>query len=708
MSAAAATDVLVPLREEIAIFPGPAALDGSPTWTLHDPTRNRFYRLGWREFEIISRWDSGSAQKLLQRVKSETPLEIERDEVDELSKFLLAFDLMRVTSQQATKNLVAKAERLRQSFGHWLLHNYLFMRIPLVRPDAFLGSTYRYIGWIFTRGFAIAIVAVGLIGLYLVARQWDAFLGTLIDMFSVQGLVGFVITLAALKAVHELGHAYTAKRYGCRVPSMGVALLVLVPVLYTDANEAWKLTGRRQRLAIGVAGVVTELGCAAIAACAWGFLPNGPARSVAFLVATSTWLTTVLINLSPFMRFDGYYVLSDWLEMPNLHTRAFVLAQWWLREKLLGLGDAPPEDLPPGRRRFLIAFAFLTWAYRFSLFLAIAVIVYAFTIKILGVLMAMVEIGYFVVWPVVWEMRNWWRRRSDVRWSPRTALTLTGVVAVLALLLVPWRSAVEAPAVLKSQQHVGVFVPDFGARLAAINVRNHDAVQKDAPLLQLVSPDIEHRLTQARNTIEILEWQMGAKGVDAELLARSLVTEREYGAALAEYRALLTQKARLDVTAPIVGRVVDIADGLVPGSWLPAKSRLLSVVDPTGVIVEAYVGETDLERIAVGDTAKFFAEADSRFEIVLRVQEIARASTRVLTDPTLASIHGGPLAVRATKQNALVPDNTVYRVVLVPVEATLTPERTIRGTIMLQGRAVSLAARAWRALLAVVIRESGA
>ncbi len=182
--------------------------------------------------------------------------------------------------------------------------------------------------------------------------------------------------------VHEFGHAYTTKRFGCRVPTcMGLALLVMVPVLYTDVNESWKLTDRRHRLAIGLAGVTAELCCAAIAMCAWGFLPNGPARSAAFLVATSTWITTVLINLSPFMRYDGYYVLSDWLETPNLHQRAFALARWWLREKLLGLDDPPPEALPESRRRLLVFFAFLTWAYRFTLFLGIAAVIYHFAVK---------------------------------------------------------------------------------------------------------------------------------------------------------------------------------------------------------------------------------------------------------------------------------------------------------------------------------------
>jgi putative peptide zinc metalloprotease protein len=337
--AAGAAKGLLPLREEIAIFPGPAALDGSPSWTLHDPSSNRFYRLGWREFELLSRWDSGSVAALTARVEAETTLQVEHEDVDDLVRFLFSFDLLRASSPDATANMVKKADRQRGSWAKWLLHNYLFIRIPLLRPDRFLSLSYPYLRWVFSPLVAALVVAIGLIGLVRVARQWDVFLGTFVDMFSVQGAIGFGITLGCLKGLHELGHAYTAKRFGCRVPTMGLALLVMVPVLYTDVNDAWKLSSRRQRLAIGLAGATTELACAAFATFAWGSLQNGPARSVAFLVATSTWLTTVLINASPFMRYDGYYVLSDWLEVPNLHTRAFALAQWSLRETLLRLGD---------------------------------------------------------------------------------------------------------------------------------------------------------------------------------------------------------------------------------------------------------------------------------------------------------------------------------------------------------------------------------
>ncbi|WP_158811295.1 HlyD family efflux transporter periplasmic adaptor subunit [Beijerinckia sp. L45] len=705
---------LLPLREEIAIFSGPAAIDGSPSWTLHDPSSNRFFRLGWREFELLSRWDSGSVTALAARVQAETTLQVEPDDVEDLFRFLVSFDLLRATSPEATAGLVRKAQRLRGSWGRWLLHNYLFIRIPLLRPDRFLTLTYPYMRWVFSPPVAAFVIAIGVTGLIRATRQWDVFLGTFVDMFSAQGIIGFGITLGCMKALHELGHAYTAKRFGCRVPTMGLALLVMVPVLYTDVNDAWKLSSRRQRLAIGLAGVTAELGCAAFAIFAWGLLPNGAARSVAFLVATSIWLTTVLLNASPFMRYDGYYVLSDWLEIPNLHSRAFALAQWWLRETLLGLGDDVPENMPLYRRRFLVMFAFLTWIYRFGLFLGIAVIVYHVAVKILGIGMMAVEVGYFVVMPVVREALIWWRRRADIHLTPRTAVTATLGFAIVLAVLVPWRSSVEAPALLKSRQHVDIFAPEFGARLIGLDVHEGDDVAKGARLLQMASPDVDYRLGRARTEIEISEWQLGARGVDPDLLARSQVTEREYETARAEYGALQDQRSRLDVTTPVAGKVVDVAEGLEPRSWLAAKARLMSVVDPASLIVEAYVDEADLDRIALGSAASFIAEADTRIEVPLRLVEIARAGTKLLSDPALASTRGGPIAVRPDrqneqKQNELVPDRTLYRVRLVVAAHGGTPVgRILRGTAILHGEAISLMQRIWRAGLAVMIRESGA
>jgi len=708
VAATASNGLLPPLRDELALYPGPCALDGSPTWTLHDPARNQFFRIGWPEFEMLSRWDAGNAATLAERVRSETTLDLEGEDVGDVARFLVGYNLTRASGTEGTMLLLAKAARLRQHWAMWLLKNYLFLRIPLVRPDRWLTAAYPWVRGVFTPAFRHTVLLVAVLSLYLVARRWDEYLDTFSYLFSIEGAVYFALTLSALKVVHELGHAFTAKRYGCRVPSMGVAFLVLWPVLYTDVTESWKLASRGQRLAVGVSGVMTELTCAVFATLAWSFLPDGPLRSAAFLVSTTTWVSTVLINLSPFMRFDGYFVFSDWLEMPNLHQRAFSLARWWLRELLLGLGDPPPEDLPPGRRAFVIAFAFCTWAYRLSLFLGIAALVYHFTVKLVGIGLMAVEIGYFIARPIWIETAAVWKLRGKLRPGRGPVLSAAVVLLLLLGLIAPWRSAVEAPALLRSDHQEKVFAPEQGTRIAAIHVSEGAIIAKGAPLIELESPDLTFKLEQARTDVSVLQWQIQTQGVAPDLLARSRVAEHEYDAAYAQYRSLADIAARLQVVAPMTGRVVDVADDLRPGLWVAPKTRLFSVVDADHSEIDAYVYEADVHRIAIGSTATFYPDGGFVSSLDARVTTIDRATTRQLPETYLASRFGGAIPVRETPQGELVPERAVYRIVLAPEHDAEAPARVLRGRLVIKGSAESLAARAWRSVLAVLVRESGA
>jgi len=159
----------------------------------------------------------------------------------------------------------------------WLLHNDLFFRIPLLRPDALLGALLPLLGLVFSRAFLGLTALAGIAGLALVARQWESFQATLVDLLTPAGLASYALPLVGVKTLHELGHGLVAKRHGCRVPTMGLAFMVLWPVPDTDTNDAWCLADRWARLQIAAAGVATELLVAVWATLAWAILPAGAA-----------------------------------------------------------------------------------------------------------------------------------------------------------------------------------------------------------------------------------------------------------------------------------------------------------------------------------------------------------------------------------------------------------------------------------------------
>ncbi|HYC01916.1 MAG TPA: HlyD family efflux transporter periplasmic adaptor subunit [Azospirillaceae bacterium] len=694
---------LPPLREELTLHPGPATADGAPSWTLQDPASGRFYRLGWMEFEILSRWQLGDPEAIAASVSRATPIAATADDVEAFARFLLSADLLRVLGEGGVSRLMAKVRAGRQGPARWLLKNYLFFRVPLLRPDAWLDRMMPWARHLFTPAFLLLVLACAGSGLFLAARQWDAFLGTFPHFLTLDGMVLAALTLVGAKAVHEMGHALTAKRLGCRVPTMGVAVMVLYPVLYTDVSEAWKLPSRRARLAVGAAGVAAELALAAFALLAWSFLPDGPLRSACFVLATTSWVLTLLVNVSPFMRFDGYFILSDWMDMPNLHERSFALARWWLRENLLGLGDPPPERHPPARRRFLIAFAVATWAYRLVLFLGIALMVYHLFFKALGILLFAVEIGWFVLRPLWIEASVWWRRRRDLA-PRRNRLALGAGAALLLALLVPWRSDVEAPALLRAARQSELFAEGAG-RVEAVLAAPGQAVEQGQPLLRLSSPDLDHRLAQAEREVEILRRQavLQTGGAKPE---RIRVAQRELETALAERHSLQAERDKLTVTAPFAGRLAELSDEIRPGDWLPAGERLGMVVAPGEALAEAYVQDTDLSRLAVGATGTFRADDPDLASVAVTVAAIDATATRRLAEPMLSGDHGGTLATRVDAEGQLVPVDGVYRVLLsVPGEAA--PARLLRGRVQLDGAREAPLAALWRRVVAVLVRESG-
>ena len=318
---------LPPLRKNLQFLRGAPSPEGVPTWTIVDPVRNKYFQIEWQVYQLLERWSAGTIESLVKVMARDTTSRLRVEDVEDFVRFLYANNLTEQSASGQTKDFVEQQDARREAWWQWLLHHYLFIKIPLVRPDAFLRMTLPLVAPLYT--VAAAWVFAGLIGagLFLVSRQWDTFLSTFLHFFNWRGAALYGAALCGVKVIHELGHAYTATRFGCRVPTIGVAFMVMMPVLYSDVSDAYRLTDKRKRLAVAAAGILAELGLAAVATWLWVFLPDGPLRSLAFVVATSSWIMSLSVNLNPLMRFDGYYLLADGLGVPNLQDRAFAFGQ---------------------------------------------------------------------------------------------------------------------------------------------------------------------------------------------------------------------------------------------------------------------------------------------------------------------------------------------------------------------------------------------
>lgn len=696
------------LREELTLHPGAPTAEGAPTWTLHDPARQRYFSIGRIEFELLRRWlraEGLDAAALASRTGAETGVDIDVDRVARLRDFLHREQLLRLDAA----TLQEFAARARRSPWSRLLHGYLFFRIPLWHPDRFLGRTLPRLKWVFTPAFPLALGLVALMGLYLVSRQWDSFLATFPYFFTLGGAIVLALTLTGAKLVHELGHAYTAKHFEVRVSTLGVAFMVLWPVLYTDISDAWRLTSRRQRLLIGAAGVLAELALAAAATLLWAFLPDGPARSAAFVLATASWLMSLLVNLNPLMRFDGYYLLSDLLGLPNLQDRAFRFGRWRLREALFGLGDPPPEGVSPHRRRILLGYAYATWIYRALLFLGIALVVYHLFFKVLGIFLMGVEIVWFIALPIYREADEWRRRGGEMGWNPRTRRNTLVAGLVLLALIIPWRTTLEIPAVHRAAAFQAIFPPS-PAMLVESQAMPGKQVAQGEILFRFIDPEIGQELERQRREARFAALELSRQAGDPERLEQRLVLEERLEKARCEIRRQQARQDQLVVKAPFDGRVQTTAEGMTPGRWVETREELAYLVAPGKSEVVAYLDEAEIESVKPGDKGSFYPEDPALGPVAVVLKEIDPAPVQQLgrNDLYVASPHGGGVAANRAADGQLTAESAIYRLRLELEEAPLAANQAVRGALALKvGSGTGILQRWLQQAWAVLIRESG-
>ncbi len=693
--------ILPPLREELRLSRGPVA-DGQPTWSIYDPARHRFIRIDWQDFEILSRWALQAPGAIIAALRVETTLRPSQEDVLRLADFCRHADLLRPSTEQDAAHFAAQAAAARHGAATWLVHNYLFLRLRLVNPDVFLRALLPWVGWMFSRAYLGVLTGGILLALFLVSREWESYTHSLTEMFTLDGLLWMGVALSATKVLHELGHGLAARRFGCRVPSMGVAFLVLWPVLWTDTTEAWRLVRRRDRLVIDASGMLAEISIAVLATIAWAILPDGPARNAVFTLSSSTWLLTLLVNTSPLMRFDGYYILSDLLNVPNLQDRAFRLTRWRIRELLFGPGLPAPERFPPVMAAALTFYSVSTWIYRFFLFLGIALLVYHFAFRALGIILMGIEIWYFVCRPIFNEVIALARVGTSTPLNRHGVLTLLTLAALIGLLVFPWRGRVDAPGILRAARQATLYTVEPG-RLVKLT-GNGSRVDAGAVLFALESADIDHDLRTSAAQLAGAQADLAARSFDAERRRAQQAAMAMASASAATLAHAEARAAALAVVAPFPGLLTDVPAALRRGDDLKRLEPLGVLIDTAAPIVEAYVGEADLDRVRPGARAVFLREDGLRVDLYVR--DVDRVSTRLLEAAELASPNGGALPARKDSHGGIVPEHAVYRVQLAFPGTPPAVTRRIAGHVVIEAPAESLARATYRRAVAVLRRES--
>ena len=696
------------IREELQLLKGAPTISGKPTWMIFDPVQHRYFEIDFEIFEILSLWNRfENADQLIAAAKKEQARDLTVARVLEVMMFIDQNNLSVEPMQGGWRTFLSRFERKKVSAFTWLIHNYLFIKVPLVRPSRFLKAIYPFVGFLFTRLTLWVMITIGLAGLYLVSRQWDAFVSTFADFFSLEGALTYAVALVLIKILHEMGHALMATRFGCRVPTMGVAFLVMFPVLYTDVTDAWKLRSRRQRLLIGGAGLLVELSLASIATFMWAFLPDGGLKSISFVVATISWIMSVAVNLNPLMRFDGYYLLSDGLGLANLQSRSFAFGRWKLREILFNLGAPPPESLPANTFRIITIYAWAIWVYRFFLFIGIAFLVYAFFFKALGVLLFAIEIIWFIARPFWSEVKEWPAMSKQIFRRSRVYVSMGVVAAIAALIVLPVSGRIDVPVVVEPASYERIFPPS-AAKLVEVRARLGEKVEQGQVMFRFKSIQLDQKIKLNRIKTKLVKARLARAAVDVKDKTQFLPLQQELASLQSELEGMQREQQQLVVRAPISGTIREINRQLHVGRWVKATDRLATITGGNSFVAKGYILERDLWRVKQGDSGKFVPDDILVKKSPVQVKEISLASSPRLELAPLASVFGGEIAARKSGSDEIVPVGAAYQVTLAFDEMPGDVSKVSRGIARIHGIPESIAAQVWRQVLRVLVRESGA
>ena len=692
------------LRRDVQIELIAAPGDGMPAMVVVDPVRNNYFRLSWPESGILLLWqESTSVEEICATLSATYGLTTTPGEVAMVVQFAHNNQLTISGDGGNWQRYAALHASSQHGWIKSVLHGYLFFRIPILRPERMLRRLLPMFWFVYSRRFWSILAIVALIAVYLATQQWTAIISAVHDVLRLQDLHIYAAALFGLKALHELGHGLTTVRYGCRVPSMGIALIIGAPVLYTDTSDSWRLARRSERLAIVFAGVAAEMIVATLAILLWSFLPDGLSRQIWFALATTSLVLSLVVNLNPLMRFDGYFALSDYLDIPNLQSRAFDLGLWKLRAVVFGLGHPPPEVLPRRTQRILITYAVLTAIYRLIIFLGIAAVVYVVFGKAIGIPLALLEIGYFIVLPIVREFTIWWKLSPQIVASSRSKWTAGALAAGIAVLFIPWMSAVEVPAVLAAKDEEAIYLP-FPTRLATIEVSEGQTVKKGDVLFTGDSSDLLKQHRKAMLDLRLQEIRFRRLHAYEEERQARIIIESDLARAREKVSAIERQLALLVLRAPFDGRVIEIDPEIAAGLWLNQKRPLARLTSAEGTRGMGLVSDIDVMRIKPGAAAVFVPDdaAAAKQEIV--ISHIAPAGHGQLAEPMLSDRYGGSVP-SGEDSRGLRTRNGWFEVTF--QSATSPAPQLIRGVARVAGERISPARLLGRQIARVLVREQG-
>ncbi len=668
---------------------------GRDYWVVKDPLTLKYFRFEEEEYRLLKMLDGSTSPDQIKRRfdYAFAPQKITMKEIYQFSGMLFRSSLL--VSDSPNQGIELKKRNDKTQFASWKqkLTNILSIRFRGFDPDRMLSAMNPYTACFFTWPVFGLMLLLGIGAGGLIFAQFDTFqakLPTFYEFFEAKNWFWLAIVMGLTKVAHEFGHGLACKKFGGQCHEAGVMLLVLTPCLYMNVSDSWLLKNKWQRALIAAAGMYVELIIASIAVFIWWFSHPGVINQLALNVIFVSSVSTLLFNANPLLRYDGYYILSDLLEIPNLRSKATMILQQFFGNLLLGL-ESSPDPFLPRRHQWLFAIysvsaALYRWVITFSIFWFVYRVLEPYGFKIVGQMIAMMSIYGLIGMPIVaaWKFFSVPGRWGAVK-QTRLAISVLSSTAVIAgLMMIPIPHNVYCSFKIQLQDIANIYVDVPGA-LTEIYVTANQCVSAGQTIAVLKNADLDRQISQLKTKFEIANTKF-------QLVSHAASSDgnRGEGARIAEAQASLKTASRtfdqrkfdvekLTIKAPFDGcllapprRKAEQREGTLPlwdgvpleekniGSWLDKKTIIAKVApDMSKYKVVLAVDQTSIE----------FIRPNQKIELQLRQHPLDLHEATIgqfvpvkmkETPPTLSSKNGGDILSTVNEQGQQVPMSTTY------------------------------------------------
>ena len=701
-SLTSASSRVLPIRVRPDLRARRQRYQGRSYWVVKDPVALQYYRFEEEEFAILQMLDGESSlDQIAEQFEAEFPPQvIGTEELQQFLGMLHRSGLVLADAAGQGEQLKKRRDERKHKERMAMATNVLSIRFKGVDPEWLLNALYAFppVRWFFSSTGLVLSLLLCLSALTLVMVNFDVFQSRLPSFqayFLAQNWTNWLllgVVLSGTKILHEFGHGLSCKHFGGECHEMGVMFLVLTPCLYCNVSDSWMLPSRWKRAAIGAAGMYVEVVLASICTFIWWFtdddtLLNKTCLNIVFISSVST----ILFNANPLLRYDGYYILSDLMEVPNLRQKAQSILSHKLGKWCLGL-DPPDDPFLPKRNQgwfatYTVAAAVYRWVVVLSICYFLNKVFEPYGLKVLGQLIALSALWGLLgqpLWKLYKFMKVPGRMYKVKRWRLWTTFALVSAV-VAAVSTIPLPATVHCNALVQPRDAETVYVLAPGV-IEEVFVEPGQTVDAAQQLVRLSNIDI--KLTITRLQAQVDEYKVRLASLQA--MSFDDTTAAEQSTQVAELLAATEQQLfqyqqdveRLTLKAPVAGVVIpppsndrSQADDRELSSWTGTpldKKNLGTTIDASTVFcrignpelleVRMAVEQSDIDEVWPGQRVEVMLNQSADF---VYIGQIERRSSEPLqaTPPQLSSLSGGNLATEVDEAGVPRPLSPHYDVV---------------------------------------------